>query len=80
MEAPIKDAEEDHLEVTVHQHDDDLDASAEESEFSGCVRTLGVTNLTPNVDRVQLRVIRCILAQPEQEYDWRRIAIFQTCI
>ena len=47
MEVLIEDAEEDGLEVTVHQQDDNSDASNEESEFNGCIRILAVTNLTP---------------------------------
>ena len=49
MKVTIKDVEEEEnsLEVTVHQQDD-LDASAEECEFNGCIRTLAVTDLTPS--------------------------------
>jgi len=65
--------------VIVHQQDDDLDASVEEYEFNGCIRTVGETNLTPNLDQTQLGVVRCTLAQPKQPNDWRRTAIFQTC-
>jgi len=71
--SPLKDVEEDGLEVTVHQHDDDSDASPEECEFNGCIRTL--TDLTPSYDRAHLGV-RCTLAQPEQVNDWRRTVIF----
>ena len=49
MEFPIKEVEEDDLEVVVHQQDDDSSASAKESEFNGCIRTLRVTNQTPNM-------------------------------
>jgi len=51
VEVLIEDVEEDRLEVTVHQQDDDSDASVEECEFNGCVRVVGVTKLTPSVDR-----------------------------
>jgi len=69
----------DGLEVVVKQHDDDSNASVEECEFSGCIRTLTETNLTPSEDRVQLIVVRCTLVQPEQVNDWRRTVIFQIC-
>jgi len=39
VEVPIKE-EEDGLEVIVYQQDDDSDASAENCEFNGCIRTL----------------------------------------
>ena len=76
VEVPIEDVEEG-LEVAVHQHDDDSDASAK-CEFNGCIRTLTVTDLTPSYDTTQLGV-KCTLAQPEQVNDWRRTVIFQTC-
>ena len=80
MKVPIEDVEEkDDLEVVVYQHDDDSGASAEESEFNGCIRISGETNLTPSVDRAQLVAVRCTLAQPKQVNDLRRTAIFQTC-
>ena len=62
MKIPIEELEEaeNGLEVVVHQLDDYLDVSAEECEFSGCIRMLAVTNLTPSEDRVQLKVVRCI--------------------
>ena len=66
MEVPIEDAKEDGLEVAMHQQDDDSDTSNEECEFNGCIRTLGVTDLTLIYDRAQLRVVRRTLAQPEQ--------------
>ena len=81
MEFPIEDVEEEgDIEVVVHQQDDDSDASVEEYEFNGYIRTVGETNLTPSVGQAQSRVVRCTLAQPEQLNDWRRIVIFQTCI
>ena len=65
MEIPIEDVEkEDDIEVIMHQQDDHSDASAEEYEFNGCIRTVKVTNLIPSVDRAQLGV-RCILTQSE---------------
>jgi len=70
--------EEDDLKVIVHQQEDDSDASAEECEFNDCIRTVGVTNITPSVDKTQLEVVKCTLAQPEQ-INWGRPAIFQTC-
>ena len=79
VEIQIEDLEEDSLELVVHQQDDDSDASAKEREFNGCIRTMKVTNLTPNADRAQLRVVRCTLAQLEQINDWRRTIILQTC-
>ena len=79
MEVLIEDIEkEDDVEVAVHQQDDDADAFAEEYEFSGYIRTVRVTNLTPSVDRAQLGVIRSILVQHELLNEWRRTAIFQT--
>jgi len=63
----------------VHQQDDDSDASVEEYEFNGCIRTVEVTNLSPSAGRAQLGVVRCTLAQPEPLNDWRRTVIFQTC-
>ena len=81
MEVPIEDIEEeDGGEVTVHQQDDDSDASVEEYEFNECIRTVEVTNLTPSVGRAQLGVVRCTLAHPEPLSDWRRTAILRTCI
>ena len=71
-------AEEGDIEMVVHQQGDDSDVSVEEYEFNGCIRIVGETNLTPNLDQAQLGVVRCTLAQPEQPNDWRT-AIFQTC-
>jgi len=52
----IKDIEEeDDVEVTVHQQDDDSDASAEECEFNGCIRTVKVMNLTLKCRQSQIR-------------------------
>ena len=65
--------EEDNLEVVVHQKDDDSDASVEECEFNGCIRAVGATDLTSNVDEAQLGVARFTLAQPEQINDWRTV-------
>jgi len=65
--------------VILHQQDDESDASVEEYEFSGCIRTIEVTGLPPNVGRTQLGVVRCTLAQPKSLNDWRRTVIFQTC-
>jgi len=48
--------------VIVHEQDDDSDASAKECEFNCCIRTVGITYLTPSVDRAQLGVVRCTLA------------------
>jgi len=81
VEVSIEDIEEeeDDGEVIVHQQDDDSDASVEEYEFNGCIRTVEMTSLSPSVGRTQLGVVRCTLAQPEPLNDWRRIAIFQTC-
>ena len=61
MKVPIEDIEEeeDAIEVIVHQQKDDSDASDEECEFNGCIRTVRVTNLTPSVDRAQLGVVKC---------------------
>ena len=70
MKVPIKNVKEDDLEVAVHQQDDDSNASAEESKFNGCIKTLRVT---------QLRVVRYTLAQHEQVNDWRKNCHFQTC-
>ena len=61
----------------MHQQDVDSDASAEEGEFNGYIRTLGVMNRS--IDIAQLGVVRCTLVQPEQINDWRRTVIFQTC-
>ena len=65
--------------MTVHEHDNDSDASAEDGKFNGYIRTLAVMNLTPSEDIAQLGVVRCTLAQPEQVNDRRRTVIFQTC-
>jgi len=46
----------------LHQQDDDLDASTKYHEFSGCIRTLASTDLTPSYDRAHLKVVKCILA------------------
>ena len=54
--------EEDAVEIVVHQQDDDSDASVEEYEFNGYIRTVKVTNLSPSVGRAQLGVVRCTLA------------------
>jgi len=79
MEVPIEDVEEENgLEVVVHQQDDS-DASTEECEFNGCIRTLRVTDLTSSYYSAQLGVARCSLAQPEEVNDWRRTVMFQTC-
>jgi len=59
VEVLIEDVEEKGLEVAMHQLDDDSDASAEECEFNGYIRTLAVTDLTLSYDRPQLRVVRC---------------------
>ena len=64
----------------MHQQDGDSDASAEECEFNGSIKTLAVTNLTPSYDRAKLVVVRCTLAQHEQINDRKRTVIFQTCI
>jgi len=61
--------EEGDVEVVVHQQDNDSDASVEEYEFNGCIRTVRETNLTSNLDQTQLGVVRCTLAQPEQPND-----------
>ena len=66
--------------MAIHQQDDDSDIFVRDCEFNGCIRTLALTYVTPNYDRAHLGVVRCILAQPEQVNDWRRTAIFQTCI
>jgi len=80
VEVPIEDIEEeDDGEVVVHQQDDDLDASVEEYEFNGCIRTVEVTGLPPSIGQNQLGVVRCTLAQPDPLNDWRRTTIFQTC-
>jgi len=57
-----EDGEENGLEVTVHQHDNDSDAFAEDREFNGCIRTLAIIDLTPTYDRAHLGVVWCILA------------------
>ena len=70
MEVSIEDVkEEDDVEVAVHQRDNDSDASAKESEFNDCIKIVGVTNLTPSVDRSQLGVVRCTLVLPEKIKD-----------
>ena len=80
MKVCIEDIEEkeDDGEVIVHQQDYNSDASVEEYEFNGCIRTVKMTSLPPSVGRTQLGVVRCT-AQPEPLNDWRRTAIFQTC-
>jgi len=65
--------------VVVHQQDDDSNASVEEYEFNGCIRTVKMTGLPPSVGRTQLGVVRCTLTQSEPLNDWRRTVIFQTC-
>ena len=47
VEVPTEECEqkEDGLEMVVHQQDNDLDASTENREFSGCIRTLPSTDL-----------------------------------
>jgi len=57
----------------------DSDASVEEYEFNGCIRTVEVTDLPPSVGQDQLGVVRCTLDQPEPLNNWRRTVIFQTC-
>ena len=80
MEVSIEDVEEEgDVEVAVHQQDDGSDAFVEEYKFNSCIRTVGETNLTLNLDQAQLGVVRYTLAQPEQPNDWRRTVIFQTC-
>ena len=63
MEVFIEDIkeEEDDGEVAIHQQDDS-NAFVEEYEFNGCIRTVKVTNLSPNVGQAQLGVVRCTLA------------------
>ena len=52
MKVLIEDVEEeDDVTVAVYQQDDDSDASARECEFNSCIRTVGVTNVTPSIDR-----------------------------
>jgi len=82
VEVPTEDIEEeeDDGEAVVHQQDDDSDASVEEYEFNGCIRTVKVMGLPPSVGRTQLGVVKCTLAQPEPLNDWRKTVIFQTCI
>ena len=65
----------------MHRQDDDSDTSTEECEFNGCIRTVGVTNITLSVDKAQLAVVSCTLAQPEQINDWRRTVIigYKSC-
>ena len=48
---------EDDGEEVVHQQDDDSDASVEEYEFNGCIRTVEMTSLPPSVARTQLGVV-----------------------
>ena len=62
-----------------HQQDDDLDASVEEYEFNGYIRTVEAINLSHSVGRAQLGVVRSTLAQLEQLNDCRRTVIFQNC-
>ena len=69
MEVPIENVKEKgDVEVAVHQQDDS-NASIEEYEFNGYIRTVGDTNLTPSLDQTQLGVVRCTLSQPEQLND-----------
>jgi len=81
VEVSIEDIqeEEDDGEVDVHQQDDDSDASIEEYEFNGCIRTVKVINLSPSVGRAQLGVVRCTLAHPEPLNDWRMTTVSQIC-
>jgi len=77
VEVLIEDIEEeDDREVVVYQQDDASNASVEEYEFNGCIRTVEVIGLPPSVGRAQLGETRCILAQYEPLNDWRRTAIF----
>ena len=79
MEVPIEDSEkEDGLEIVVHQQDDDLNASAEDREFTGCTRNLTSTDLTPSNDRIHLGIIRSNSTQHQQVNDWRRTTTFHT--
>jgi len=57
VEVPIEDIEEEEgdVEVTVHQQVDDSNASVEEYEFYGCIRTVKVTNLTLSVGPSPIR-------------------------
>ena len=43
--------EEEDDEVAIHQQDDDSNASVEEYEFNGCIRTVKVMGLHPSVSR-----------------------------
>jgi len=80
VEVPIEDIEEEEDdEVVMHQQDDDSDASVEEYEFNGCIRTVKVTNLPHSVGQTQLGVVTCSLARPEPLNDRRSTVIFQTC-
>ena len=54
--ALTEDVEEDGLKVVVHEQNDDSDASAEDHEFNGCIRTIASINLTLSNDRVHLGV------------------------
>ena len=78
MDVPIKDVEEDDLEVAVHRQDDDSNASAEDHEFSGYIRTLASTDLSFSNDRIHLGIVRCTSAQPQQVNDWRKTTTFHT--
>ena len=51
MKVHIEDVEEDGLEEIVQKQDDDSDASVEEYEFNGCIRTVEVMNLSPSIGR-----------------------------
>jgi len=77
VEVLIEDVEEkDGMEVIIHRQDDDLDASANEHEFNGCVGTLASTDLTLCYDIAHLRGVRYISAQHEQVNGWRRTTTF----
>jgi len=55
VKVPIEDIEEDNDgEVAIHQQDDDSDASVEEYEFNGYIRTVEAINLSHSVGRAQL--------------------------
>ena len=41
----------------MRQQDDDSDASVEEYEFNGCIRTVELMGLPPSVGRTQLGVL-----------------------
>jgi len=68
VRVPIENVE-DGLGVTVHQQDNDSDASAENREFSGCIRILASTDLNPSNNRVHLEAIKCTSTQPKQVND-----------